>query len=412
MSQLPSPVERAIAAANHGDTDAFLATFTADGVVDDWGMSLSGARQSEAGAIASSSGSKSLQRSPQFRAPMGAISVHADVGGNGFNGPSMFTFLVAGDAVARMTIRGSVANTCGARPGRRDALVHCGFTATSIGRRVARRFGAPFSLREGVITPRGGIDSLIGHRFEGGAAMAQHGQVLKLRTRRPDGKAVWAYRYRVNGRCSKRPQVGGFATRVEAPRALQRTLERLCPGAVITLAELVEEYLEVHQAAPATIEKLRWLLAKATSAFGEVRLLDLRAEEICAWRVTLPEGHRFEATQALRQVLNRAVAWQLIDTNPARRGVSNPLRRFPEKRPFESWAEIKAVAECLGAVGGPMVVFAAATGLRPAQLVTLELRGRPGGRRGVRAAPVRARAGQAHKDTAERATGAAPFSRA
>jgi hypothetical protein len=27
-------------------------------------------------------------------------------------------------------------------------------------------------------------------------------------------------------------------------------------------------------------------------------------------------GHRFEATQALRQVLNRAVAWKLIDENP------------------------------------------------------------------------------------------------
>jgi hypothetical protein len=140
---------------------------------------------------------------------------------------------------------------------------------------------------------------------------------------------VWAYRYRVDGRCSKRPQVGGFATRVEAQRALQCTLERLCPGAVITLAELVEEYLEVHQAAPATIEKLRWLLAKATCAFGEVRLLDLRAEEICAWRGILPEGHRFEATQALRQVLNRGVAWQLIDTNPAKRGVSNPAASLP-----------------------------------------------------------------------------------
>ncbi len=137
---------------------------------------------------------------------------------------------------------------------------------------------------------------------------------------------------------------------------------------------MVEAYLEVHQAAPATIVKLRWLLAKATVAFGEVRLVDLRAEEICAWRGTLPQGHRFEATQALRQVLNRAVAWQLIDTNPAKRGVSNPLRSFPEKRPFESWAEIQAVAERLGAVGGPMVVFAAATGLRPAELVALERR--------------------------------------
>jgi hypothetical protein len=154
--------------------------------------------------------------------------------------------------------------------------------------------------------------------------MAQHGQVLRLSTRRSDGKALWAYRYRLNGRRSKRPQVGGFATRAQAERALQQALARLRPGAEMTLAELVEEYLAVHQAAPGTIEKLRWLLAKATAAFGEVRLIDLRSEEICAWRGMLAEGHRFEATQGLRQVLNAAVAWQLIDDNPARRGVPNP----------------------------------------------------------------------------------------
>ena len=76
----------------------------------------------------------------------------------------------------------------------------------------------------------------------------------------------------------------------------------------------------------------------------------------------------------MRQVLNAAVAWQLIDVNPAKRGVSNPLRRFPEKRPFESWDQIRAVAERLGRVSGPMVVFGAATGLRPAELAALEQR--------------------------------------
>ena len=73
-------------------------------------------------------------------------------------------------------------------------------------------------------------------------------------------------------------------------------------------------------------------------------------------------------------MLNAAVAWQLIDVNPARRGVPNPLRRFPEKRPFESWDQIRAVAERLGPVTGPMVVFGAATGLRPAELAALEQR--------------------------------------
>jgi len=112
---------------------------------------------------------------------------------------------------------------------------------------------------------------------------------------------MWAYRYRVDGRCSRRPQVGGFATRAEAERALRRELERLRPGVTLTLGELVDEYLRIHQAAPSTLEKLRWLLAKATATFGDVALGELRADEICAWRGTLPEGHRFEATQALRK---------------------------------------------------------------------------------------------------------------
>jgi integrase len=123
-----------------------------------------------------------------------------------------------------------------------------------------------------------------------------------------------------------------------------------------------------------TIAKLRWLLAKATAALGEVRLAELSSEQVCAWRLTVPEGHRFEATQALRQVLNRAIAWDLIDYNPAKRGVPNPLRRAKEKRPFESWKQIEAVAAQLGPVYGPMVVFTAATGLRPSELFALEHR--------------------------------------
>ncbi len=241
--------------------------------------------------------------------------------------------------------------------------------------------------------------------------MQQHGQVLKLRGCRSDGKARWAYRYRVNGSRSKRPQVGGFATRGEAERALTRELARHHSGCEMTVTELVEEYLNVHQAAPSTIEKLRWLLSKATAAFGDQMIADLRSEEICAWRGTLPEGHRFEATQALRQVMNAAVAWELIDANPARRGVPNPLRHFPEKLPSESWEQIKAVASRLDAVTGPMVVFGAATGLRPAELVALEQRDldRIGGVLYVRRQLVR---GQVKQTKTRRSVRAVPLQRA
>jgi integrase len=208
--------------------------------------------------------------------------------------------------------------------------------------------------------------------------MWQQGQVFKLKAKGVDGQALWAYRYRLEGRRgSSRPQVGGFATRSDALKALEKVLARLGPGgraAKMTLAELIEEYLELHQAEPVTIAKLRWLLGKATDALGEVRLAELSPRDVYAWRLTVPEGHRFEATQALRQVLNRAVAWGLIDYNPAKRGVPNPVRRSKEKRPFESWQQIDAIAEHLLPVYGPMVVFAAATGLRPSELFALEHR--------------------------------------
>jgi integrase len=207
--------------------------------------------------------------------------------------------------------------------------------------------------------------------------MIQQGQVFKLKTKGPDGQPLWAYRYRLEGRSSVRPQVGGFATRAEAQKALRKVLDRRGPGdgrATITLAEFVDEYLEMHQGAPVTIAKLRWLLGKATAVLGEKRLADLSSRDVYAWRLTVPEGHRYEATQALRQVLNRAVAWGLLDYNPAERGVPNPARRAREKRPFETWQQVEAVAKLLGPMYGPMVIFAAATGLRPSEVFGLDWR--------------------------------------
>jgi integrase len=205
----------------------------------------------------------------------------------------------------------------------------------------------------------------------------QHGQVFKLKTRGADGQPLWAYRYRLEGRSSERPQVGGFASRAEAEKALRKVLDRLGPGggrATITLGQFVDEYLEMHQAEPVTIAKLRWLLGKATSVLGEKRLAELSPKDVYPWRLTVPEGHRYEATQALRQVLNRAVAWGLVDYNPAKLGVPNPQRRAQEKRPFESWQQVEAVAAQLGAVYAQMVIFVAATGLRPSEVFGLEQR--------------------------------------
>ena len=129
----------------------------------------------------------------------------------------------------------------------------------------------------------------------------QQGQVFAK------GPSNWAYRYRLGGRDSKRVQRSGFPTEAAAEQALDRALERARQGQGLsrhpTLSELVEMYLAQHDTEPETIEKLRWLLSKATAAFGNTPISELQPAEIAAWRMTIPYGHRFEATQALRQTL-------------------------------------------------------------------------------------------------------------
>jgi hypothetical protein len=152
--------------------------------------------------------------------------------------------------------------------------------------------------------------------------MAQLGQVVRMKSKTAGGEPLWGYRYRVGGRGSRRVQRGGFQSERDAGEALERALERLRrangTASTLTLATLVGEYLAQHDAQPETVEKLRWLLAKAVGEFGDRRLGELRSPEIAAWRMTIAAGHRFEATQALRQVLARAVAWGMIDANPAK----------------------------------------------------------------------------------------------
>ena len=137
-----------------------------------------------------------------------------------------------------------------------------------------------------------------------------------------------------------------------------------------------------HQAAPATLARLRAMLAKATATFGDVPVADLLPDEIGAWRMKIPEGHRHDATQAFRQVLNGAVKWKVIPENPAKL-VRNPLPKREEIRPFETWADVDAVAVELGPTMGAIAVFAAATGLRPEEWLALEWRDIDVGERAV-----------------------------
>jgi integrase len=74
--------------------------------------------------------------------------------------------------------------------------------------------------------------------------------------------------------------------------------------------------------------------------------------------------------------LKQAYKWgferSLIPTNPAARVKNSVQRTREEVTPFESWEEVEAVAAELDTPDAQMVVFLAATGMRPGELAVLE----------------------------------------
>jgi hypothetical protein len=101
----PEPVARLLQAANANDTEAFLAGFTADGVVDDWGREFEGADAIRSWSDSEFIGKRVSLDVREVEQGGATTVVTAAVGGDGFNGPSHFSFEVDGDRVARMTIR-------------------------------------------------------------------------------------------------------------------------------------------------------------------------------------------------------------------------------------------------------------------------------------------------------------------
>jgi hypothetical protein len=69
----------------------------------------------------------------------------------------------------------------------------------------------------------GGVSDVAGELASWGGAivMVQQGQVLRMRSNGAEGRELWAYRYRVGGRGSRRVQRGGFASEVDAGEALE-----------------------------------------------------------------------------------------------------------------------------------------------------------------------------------------------
>jgi hypothetical protein len=104
-SNIPTAVARLLDAANHHDTEAFLASFTEDGVVDDWGREFAGAESIRSWSDREFIGANVSLTATRTSTTDERTTISADVGGDGYNGPSHFVFEIRGDRIARMTIR-------------------------------------------------------------------------------------------------------------------------------------------------------------------------------------------------------------------------------------------------------------------------------------------------------------------
>lgn len=102
---VPAPVAKLLEAVNANDTEAFLASFVEGGVVDDWGRQFVGTHAIKGWSDNEFIGKHVSLDIRHIEQEGEAAVVTAELGGEGFNGPSHFSFLVDGDRVSQMTIR-------------------------------------------------------------------------------------------------------------------------------------------------------------------------------------------------------------------------------------------------------------------------------------------------------------------
>jgi integrase len=191
-------------------------------------------------------------------------------------------------------------------------------------------------------------------------------------------KTGWGIRWPEDRRRRHR---AGFRTKTEARRWFQANvaprLDRGAPSPDIDFDSFCDLFLARHGATVSerTRDTLDERLVPARAAFGMFTLRELEgaAEDIAGWRAALPDTARYRLTGALRQTLGAAVRWGYLRNNPAVDAGRNPQPRKEEIWPFTR-DQVDTLDAELGPVFGPLVVFAAETGLRTNEWVALERR--------------------------------------
>jgi SnoaL-like domain len=102
--EVPAVVRKALGAANAHDLSKFLGCFAADGAVDDWGRVFTGPEQIGRWSDAEFIGKNVILSDFRFTDDGDRTAVQANVGGDGYTGPSTFTFTVREAKIQLMRI--------------------------------------------------------------------------------------------------------------------------------------------------------------------------------------------------------------------------------------------------------------------------------------------------------------------
>jgi len=103
-TDLPAPVARLVAAINDADTEAFVAAFTADGYVDDWGRVLRGHDGVRGWADTDAIGQGAQMTVLTWERDGDTVTTTFGWTSRRFNGESTGIFEIDGDLLASFTI--------------------------------------------------------------------------------------------------------------------------------------------------------------------------------------------------------------------------------------------------------------------------------------------------------------------
>jgi integrase len=168
-------------------------------------------------------------------------------------------------------------------------------------------------------------------------------------------------------------KAGEAVARETAIRFGDRLSQPVSP--ISTVDELVDAFLARHRVDEATKRKLRAQLKHATRAFGDRRLETMQPIELDVWRSALPARSAHYIFRAFRQLLEYAVAMDLLEQNPTAR-IRN-VRAAVDRRaihPFDDWGQVEAISAEMDPRYEAIPLVLAGTGLRPEELFALERR--------------------------------------